>query len=54
MWLSRIVPAIRVSAKPSAAFLLVASMLFLLGGCNLDPETAKVRFVERGNEYFKN
>lgn len=54
MWLSRIVSAIRASLRPSAALLLVASMLFLLGGCNLDPETAKVRFVERGNEYFKN
>ncbi|MDZ7638417.1 MAG: tetratricopeptide repeat protein [Bryobacterales bacterium] len=54
MSLSRKLPGIRASAKPFVAPFLIASLLFLLGGCNLDPETAKVRFVERGNEYFKN
>lgn len=47
-----------VSGKRASALAFVAPLfvfaLFFLGGCNLDPETAKVRFVERGNEYFKN
>lgn len=54
MWLSRTLPAIGTPVRPRLALFLTASLLFLLGGCNLDPETAKVRFVERGNEYFKN
>jgi putative PEP-CTERM system TPR-repeat lipoprotein len=54
MSLSSILPGIRVPGKTALVLLAVVASLFLLGGCNLDPETAKVRFVERGNEYFKN
>lgn len=32
---------------------LLFVLLALLGGCNLDPEAAKVRFLERGNQYFE-
>lgn len=38
--------------QPMAALLTIVFLL-LLGACNLDPEAAKVRFVERGNEYFE-
>ena len=50
---SSYVPGQRASALAFVAPLFVLA-LFFLGGCNLDPEAAKVRFVERGNEYFKN
>lgn len=54
MSLSSNLPDIRVPVKPVLALLVFVTSLLFLGGCNLDPETAKVRFVERGNEYFKN
>lgn len=54
MSLSSILPGIRVPGKPVLALLLFVTSLAFLGGCNLDPEAAKVRFVERGNEYFQN
>ncbi len=38
---------------PFAVALLLVALFALLSGCNLDPEAAKVRFVERGNQYFE-
>jgi tetratricopeptide (TPR) repeat protein len=41
-----------MSTKSLLSGVLVAAFLVFLSGCNLDPEAAKARFVDRGNEYF--
>lgn len=43
----------RYVARPLAGALLILPLLLFTFGCNLDPEAAKLRFVERGNQYME-
>lgn len=40
------------SLRYLAGGLLTLPLFFFLAGCNLDPEAAKLRFVDRGNQYL--
>lgn len=51
----RILTATRLGARGRVrnGSLLAISLLLGLAGCNLDPEAAKLRFVDRGNQYYE-